>query len=275
MAQPEAYEIEVFALNDKQQTILKDMIAEFSPIRDDVETDLIRAFYDSFTAWQRNLPRAAMKNRDLGAEASELQRLIRLTDMDPVDLLFRAIPEVANAEPMDTRCRDYLSRARQQMECMTERYVAQAIETATEAFSAGYTEQSATLLNAATRWVGDIHPSILKDRALDAIAKGVLNRSRTLDASRDTEASFSRALSAMLVGLDFEEWDDIVARRFARELRARIREVEDTVMARHGDGIDASLFIARRINTQMTKLKETIGHEETMKLLSSIEKANR
>ncbi len=267
---PDVFELEVFDLNEAQTSVLKAIISEFSPVRDNVETDLVRTFHDAFLAWQRNLPKAALTDRALGAEAKGVQDLVRVTGNDPVDILFRGLPDIANAAPLDMRSRDYLSLARQQIEGVTEQYIAIAVTTAQQVFSIGYHDDAQDLLSAAMRWASELHPSLLHEPSLDSVSKGIINRVRGTETRRDTDASLARALSAMLVGFDFENWDSVVARRFARELRSRIREIEDTVMTLHGEKMDAAPFIIRRIATYLARLESIVGPEAAAGMLNSI-----
>ncbi|MDG3043129.1 hypothetical protein [Roseicyclus marinus] len=256
---PDLFEVEVVAASHDIKVVIEQMIGEFKPVPDLVETDIIRAFFDAVISWKRNLPPAALRSRNLGDEATRLQRALRQSGDDPVSLLFRALPSVAGRQTLDGTTVEFVSVARRQIERMTLSYVEEAIGASRRAFEAGSGMTTEGLLDAAHGWASQIPSAVSRDGTLDRVARGVLNRARRAKDGKDSEASFVRALSAMLTGFDFEEWDDNVARKFSRDLRARIREIEDVALDNSTDDAEIAPFIERKIEIYLEKLRAASG----------------
>jgi len=267
---PESFEIEVIRVSKADRDLIVRLIAEFSALPDAVENDLIRAFYDALVSWRRTLPAGALQSRVLGEAASKFQTVLRQTASDPVSLLFRALPSIAGRRKLDAETVLFVSEARRQIERMTARYVEDAIATARAVFSTGLEGGEEAVLSVAERWAAGIPKAVAADPSLDRVAKGVLNRARRADSGRDSEASFVRALSAMLVGLDFEAWDDGVAKRFSRELRIRVREIEDAVLSLGGEDPDLAPFLEQRISAYIRKLAASAGQDRASALISKL-----
>jgi uncharacterized protein YukE len=255
---PEAFEIEVIDASNTQRQRIKDLTAEFSPLPDEVETDLIRAFHDAVSQWMRALPRAAMTAKGLGLEAEALQPALRQTRADPAHLLLRALPSIAGRKHLDDMTLAFVSKGRKQMEQVTNRYAAEAIRAVTTAFG-GTTSGAASALAVAKAWSDRVPPSVAGDTSIDSVARAILHRARRADVGSDTERSFARALSAMLLGLDFEEWDDGASKEFTRALKGRIREIEDAILSAQDLDETAAPFLTDRIRTYLKLLEKTSG----------------
>ena len=268
---PELFEIEVIKVSGKEKELVRQATLEFSAIPDLVENDVIRAFYDALRSWKRNLPLAALQSKVSGEAASNLQAAMRQTGDDPVSLLFRALPSIAGRKRFDSETLTYVSEARRQIEQVTLKYVESAIGLTRQAFSNGFVECNQSLLYCAEKWASDIPISVTSDPALDHVSKGILNRARRTNNERDSEASFVRALSAMLVGLDFEEWDDRIATRYIRELQIRIREIEDTALNFGNGKKELTPFLEHKIEIYFNKLVDSAGIEDAKAFISELE----
>ncbi|MFZ3585077.1 hypothetical protein ACOI1H_23510 [Loktanella sp. DJP18] len=255
---PGAFEIEVIDASAIQRQRIVQLTAEFSPLPDEVETDLIRAFHDAVSQWMRALPRAAMTAKGLGLEAEALQSALRQTRTDPAHLLLRALPSIAGRKRLDDETLAFVSEGRKQMERVTDRYAAEAIRGVTAAFG-GTTFGAVGGLAVAKAWADRVPPSLAGDASIDSVARAILNRARRADVGSDTERSFARALSAMLLGLDFEEWDDGASREFTRALKGRIREIEDAILSAQDLDETAAPFLTDRIRTCLKLLEKTSG----------------
>ncbi len=267
---PEAFELEVVSRTKEQISLIRRLTEEFNPILDGQETDQVRAFYDAVYSWRRNLPPSALKARDLGEEASRLQRVFRQTDGDPVHLLFRAFPDIASRDKLDNECVAYISRARQQIEQLTAVYTERAIAKAKIAFSGQSVTKDASLLDAASTWAKIIPTTLDKHTALDRLSKGIISRARQALNGRYTEASFVRALSGMLSGKDFEEWDDVTAREFEQSLRANLRKIEDAAMSLDNEAEGLPLFLESKVRSLLDKHTKVAGQKATKELIYEI-----
>lgn len=267
---PHLFEIEVISVSENERTIITDLISEFNPLPDLVETDLIRAFYDALVAWKRNLPTSALKSGTLGESASKFQAALRQTGGDPVSLLFRALPSIAGRKRLDEKTSEFVSEARRQIERMTLKYVEDAIMASRQAFSNGLTDSSESILLVAEKWAAKIPIAVSSERALDRVAKGILNRARRANSGRDSDTSFTRALSAMLVGFDFKEWDDATSRKFSRELRMRVREIEDAALNLNTEDPHLASFLESKIEIYFHKLASSSSTEKAKAFLTKL-----
>lgn len=267
---PASFEIEVLKATKSDRRYIDELVAEFSVHPDTVENDRIRTFYDALISWKRSLPTAALRSRVLGDAATKLQGALRQAGEDPVSLLFRALPAIAGRKKLDAETVRFVSEARRQIERMTLRYVEDAIAAARQAFSTGLVGSEESLLSVARTWAAEIPAAVVSDPALDRVAKGILNRARRADDGRDSEASFVRAISAMLVGLDFEEWDDGISRKFSRELRIRVREIEDAVLNLGSNDPELAPFLERRIEIYVKKLASSAGEKRATVFMSKL-----
>jgi hypothetical protein len=238
---PDAFEIEVIKMSTAQRDRIERLIGEFSVKLDRVETDLVRAFHDAFEQWKRALPKAALSARGLGSEAEALQTAIRKTRGDPAHLLLRAFPDMAGTKSLNDKTVEVVSAARKQLERVTDRYADEAIGIIRSAFGG----TSSDALEAAATWASLVPAAIFKDATIDRVALAITNRARKATSGADTERSFARALSAMLLGLDFEEWDDNAVRDFSQKLKVRIREIEEAILSADDLGKGAAPFLGR------------------------------
>ncbi|NOD36646.1 MULTISPECIES: hypothetical protein [unclassified Ruegeria] len=267
---PEAFELEVISRTKKQVSLINLLTEEFNPILDTQETDQVRAFYDAVYSWRRNLPPSALKARGLGDEATLLQRVLRQTDGDPVHLLFRAFPDIASRDTLDNECVAYISRARQQIEQLTAVYTERAIAAARMAFSGQSASKGASLLDAASTWAKILPITLDQHTALDRLSKGIISRARQALNGRYTEASFVRALSGMLSGKDFEEWDDMTAREFEQSLRANLRKIEDAALSLDDEAEGLPLFLESKVRSLLDKHAKVAGQNATKELINEI-----
>jgi hypothetical protein len=254
---PEAFEIEVIDMPEAQQQRIRRLVDEFSAAPDLVETDLVRAFHDAFEQWKRALPKAALGARGLGVEADALQMAIRKTRSDPAHLLLRAFPAMVGSKTLNDKTVELVSAARKQLEHVADRYADDAIAVIRSAF--GGTTQDA--LEAAKAWADLVPTSINGNATIDKVSLAITARARRAVNGADTERSFARALSAMLLGLDFEEWDDSTVRKFAQALKLRIREIEEAILSSDDLGESAAPFLADRIRAYVELLRTSAGHE--------------
>lgn len=263
---PTAFEIEVIGVSPQQRTCIERLIDEFVVEVDHVETDLVRAFHDAFEQWKRALPKAAMTSRGLGAEAEALQGAIRRTKGDPAHLILRAFPAMAGSKTLNKKTVEVVSVARKQMEQVTDRYAGEAIAIVRNAFSGDVPNA----LDAARAWADLVPTSVSKDSTIDRVALAITSRARRATNGSDTERSLARAFSAMLLGLDFEEWDDTTVRDFSQKLRLRIREIEEAILSADDLGKGAAPFLADRIRTYIQLLKRSAGQDVADDVLAEL-----
>lgn len=263
---PDAFEIEVIQVSAVERNRIERLIGEFAVEPDCVENDLVRAFHDAFEQWKRALPKAALTARGLGAEAEALQSAIRRTRGDPAHLLLRAFTNMAGSKALDDNTVDVVSTARKQLERVTDRYANDAIGIIRSAFGGA----SSDALEAAAAWADLVPVTVFQDASIDRVALAITTRAQRATNGSDTERSFARALSAMLLGLDFEEWDDNAVRDFSQKLKVRIREIEEAILAADNLGEAAAPFLEDRIRVYVELLRKSAGREIADQLIADL-----
>ena len=273
---PETFELEVISISKKQDRLIRELTREFHCVIDTREQDLLRAFYDALLYWCANLPPAAFKARGLGNEASALQRVLRQTGHDPAHLLFRAFPDIASRDKLDADCIAYISRARQQMERLTELHVNQAIDITKSALggmnNTGNSDEPGpgTLLEIASAWADHLPVALDTMPGLDHLAKALISRARQALNGRYDEAGWVRACSVILTGTEIDNWDDATARNFERALRMQARDIETAVLSLEDGTEGLSLFLEHRIRTLVSRHAKGVDRKTTLKFIEDI-----
>ena len=277
--QPDLFELEVISVSKRQNALIRQLTGEFHSGLDIHEQDLLRAFYDAVLYWRANLPPAAFRARGLGHEASALQRVLRQTDHDPAHLLFRAFPDIASRDRLDAECAAYISRARQQMERLTEIRTGQAIEIAKTVLGGsedpGNTgdhdfSETVSLLDIASVWAGHLPVALDTMDGLDHLARALISRARQALNDRYDEAGWIRACSVILTGTEIDNWDDTEAREFERSLRRLARDIETAVLSLEDGTEGLSLFLERRIRTLVNRHAKGVDRKATLKFMQDL-----
>ncbi len=265
---PGRFEIEVLALDDGIELYLRAIRDEFALAADAHEADLVRACFDAIDAWRRQLPEAALTTKRLGDEVAPFQLALRVTS-DPIDLLFRAFPVIASGagDWDDVLC--YVSRMRKRVEDLKEGYALEAIAIASRLFGVARNGDS-NLLERVQSWVDCFPMDVLPLDQLDGQTKSILNRGRSLANGHDTESSFARALSGILLGKDFERWNDGTGRLFERELHGRLQAVERAALATDEPTAAMAPLLQNRIAELLVRLRNSVGPDATAAFVKDI-----
>ena len=266
-ADPTRFEVEVHHFDDAIAAYLVGIHDVFTDVRDHHEDDLVRACFDAMERWRRQLPAAALTTRSLGDDVVPFQAALRTTT-DPLDLLFRAFPELAGGGSW-AEVIDYVAAMRRRVEAVVDGYVEQAIAVAARRFGVVVNGES-SLIERASSWAACFPPQALAMERLDGKTKSILLRARDLPSGRDTEASFVRALSGILLGRGFEQWNDGTARDFERQLGSHLDTVERVALDAERVDPAAAPLLQSRVATLVSRLGEALGDADTNSFLDSL-----
>lgn len=269
---PSHYTVEVLPADEDVLAYLVGIREEFGLAQWDVETDLIRGCYDAIEAWRRQLPEAALTSRSLGKEVERFQSALRTT-RDPVDLLFRAFPELAGSESVGPDVVARIGALRRRVESIVEGYVSEAVEVVRRVFALGPIEDR-NILELASAWSACFTEDVA-GVGLDAPSRALLSRARDAMNGRYTEASFVRALSVMLLGRDFEQWSDTTRRDFEAALHQRVSTIERAALQVDRPSAAVAPLLTQRVASLVEKLAQAIGADATDELLDTLKRASR
>ena len=258
---PDRYEIVVLEPDQEIVVCIEELTAGFSIYLDDQERDMIRAFYDALQGWLRNLPASALRSQSVGTEARTLQRALKHSSKDPSALLFGTFPKIAGQVKLNQETVIFVSTARQQIEQVTLAYERQAISIATRIFGGHSVEERGSLLEAAYAWSACLPKVMEKSTLLDLMDRGIISRARTSLKGRYTNAGFARALSAMILGIEFNDWCDATAKVFEHELSTCVRRIEDTALFTVDSGKEITPLLETKIANYGKRLIAAIGSE--------------
>ena len=273
-ARPDRYEVEVLSFDEDRDHGLSRLIEIFGTERAGRETDRLRYAWDALQAWKNQLPPAALRSRQVGPAARMFQAALRDAS-DPAELFFRTIPRIADTDTLDQAALDTVDVARRELEDIVVGYQSAAVEAVRETLSLG--RETGNALDGAEVWAACFPDAALPQNGLDGPQRALLQQARHAGSGRHTEASFARALSTVLIGRDFHQWDDRTPRQFAGRLRETAERIESAALeaeapdprlrplveSRLRDLIDTLQKMADTadVNTLMRELDEYATHD--------------
>lgn len=268
--EPKRFELEVPALTSGQSSNLKKMIRCLVGDLDPQEPDLLRGLYDAILEWRSGLPPTALTAKGLGENADLLQPLLRKKSLDPLNLLFRELPQVLGEPALNAETIEVFATAVRQIEGVSSAFADQAIDVAAAIFSRRLRGSPRPLLDAASEWAACVPLRDEEVRALDHEARGVLARARSSSNSPRGARGFVTQLSGILCGEGFEAWDDRTAELFRAQLEQALVRIEDAVLER-ADGSDAfEPFLRNKLATIFDVYDAKIGRARLIKYLDEI-----
>ena len=258
---PDRFEIVILEPDQETVGCIKDLTTGFSIDADDYERDMIRAFHDALQGWVRNLPDSALRSRTAGPEAKTLQRVLKHSRQDPSALLFRMFPKIAGQVKLNRETVNYVSTARQKIEQVTDAYERRAISIATKIFRGHKLEHRGSLLEVANTWSACLPKAMEKSESLDLMDRGIISRARASLNRQYTDAGFARALSTMILGIEFNNWSDAIEKEFEKELSACVRRIEDSALSEVDSGEEITPLLETKIADYGKRLIKAIGSE--------------
>ena len=266
-ANPDAHEIEVLELDGDLADYLDQMTEIFGADAAGRETDRLRRAWDALTSWADQLPPSALRTRNVGASAKDLQAVLR--DMsDPVHIFTRQFPAIAGADRPTTAVVEGIDEARRDLEAIVVGYQRTAIETirVTIALANADTDDDDTLARAQA-WADCIDETHAAMKALDGTQRAILQQAKRATTGRHTEASFGRAISNILIGKDFDQWDDRTPRQFASMLRSAIHQIESVALNAEQPTESLKPLLETRIDGLVRQMRQVASDGDIERLL--------
>lgn len=264
---PEAFEIEVFDLEAGLGDYLKGISEEFGNPAP-AEADLLRHAQDALDAWKAQLPANALTSRYSDQTVRSFTQALAYGN-DPVDVLLRRLPKVAGAEAPGPETLAAVRSCRKALESVVEGFQAEAVRAVRETLAVSKADGGDALARAKS-WASCFSGGAAVRSGVDAAAKAVLSRASAATDGRYTEVSFARALSMLLIGMDFDRWTDRTSAEFARRLKAAAEQVEEAALAARVPDASVRPVLEGRVGELLAKLVRIAGREAAEELLDRI-----
>ena len=269
-ANPDSYTVEVVEINDTRRSGLQSLTDIFGAEHAGGETDQLRRAWDAVQAWKQQLPKSALRSRSVDSSARSLQLALRYSE-DPVDLFLHQMPKMAGSNDLDDSAVDAVDAARRQLEGIVVGYQSTAIEAIRETITiSSDTTDAEDALQRAQNWASCIADHEALQRSLDGSQRALLHQARSAASGRHTEASFARALSNILIGKDFDQWEDRTPRYFASMLRATVHQIETAALNASTPDKNLQPLIETRINHLLLQMQQIAPPEDVERLLSQL-----
>jgi hypothetical protein len=243
---PEGFTLRMEAADLRLREYLRELCYAFQHDHPALDDELVRRAYDAAQAWRLTVPGGARRTQKLSEEARGLLQVVSTT-RDPIQLLFRDIPEVFGATALDLAVIRKVEQARKAIDALRDLFAEEAVTIVNEAFRLTPTG-SEELLGAVRAWAHCFDlASMSRRNDLGISDKTVLAKAVETANGRSSPKSFAGALSLILLKSGLDKWDESSAAAF----RAALREVRDRieVAAIHGETLTPGLrpIIAGRI----------------------------
>lgn len=265
-SRPDAFEVEVFDLSGGIADYLRGLAEEFGvPAADEV--DLLRHVQDALEAWKAQLPEGALSSRHADQTVRLFQQALA-PGHDPGEVIFRRLPMVAKAKGPGPGILDAVRRCRMAIEAVVEGHQAKAVRIIRETLAVSKADGGDALARAKA-WASCFSGALGKGGG-DQIAKALLSRASAAMDGRYTEVSFARALSMLLIGLDFDRWTDRTPGEFARRLKTAVEQVEEAALAAGEPDRALRPLIEARAGDLLAKLVRIAGRTAAEELLERV-----
>ncbi len=265
-AAPELYIVDSFGTDQALLDYLGDLTELFSGSHPRPDSDHVRAFYDAVEDWKQHLPAPALTAKKVSGAAKKLQRAIKIVN-DPAMLALKEFSQLTGSKKPNSKTVEIVSELSKEIERIVDRYTSQAIESIRSTIAI-VPDESSDVLSKAKEWADCVNGADLE--ALNPAARALLGRAREAGNGRYTEASFARALSALLVGKGIDGWEDASVKVFSTRLREAVSEIEQAALASHTPSTGTAYLLKRRIIELVGKYNELQGTTEVAALLSSL-----
>lgn len=258
-AEPTRYSLEVLKLDEERAAYLRDIVEQFGGTPQ-LQGDLIRQCYDAIEAWKVQLPDSALRTTKVSAQAREFQKALRQAN-DPADLLLKRFPKLVGHKKAGRETAAEVAPLRQEIEGIIEGFTAAAIDVIRDNLCISPDAEGGAL-ERAKAWADCFPDDAVPRRALDQTARAVLVRAREATSGRYTEASFARALSAILLQKGLDKWDDRTANVFADQLREAVERIENAALKAETPSRAMVPLLEGRLSRLYGMLEAVLGPEE-------------
>ncbi|TNC98629.1 MAG: hypothetical protein FD119_100 [Stygiobacter sp.] len=266
-SRPEVFEIEVFDLDAGLGDYLRGISEEFGTSAPE-EADLLRHAQDALDAWKAQLPENALKSRYSDQTVRSFTQALAYGE-DPVDVLLYRLPRVAGSDSPGPETLEAVRKCRKVLESVVEGFQAEAVRAIRETLVVSKADEG-DALSRARAWASCFSGGTAVRNGVDAAAKAVLSRAAAATDGRYTEVSFARALSMLLIGLDFDRWTDRTPAEFARRLKAAAGQVEEAALAVRVPDASVRPVLEGRVGDLLAKLVRIAGRGAAAELLDKI-----
>lgn len=240
-------------------------------------TDIIRGCFDALEAWKQELPPGALTSRKLSERARRLQRLIRETTKNPMNLLLHQVPK-AVGQPLGEHDRllGELKTLKAELEWVESTYRTEAGQIIRQALRLG-PQGEQTLGDAGSNWARCFPKSFVK-AIPGSTARGLITRCQM---GYSTDDKLLESLASLVVGKRFDRWDDAVAKDFEQKFRRAVHEIEEVAVSADatflggGEAVEGiAELLEGRIETLVEQLTELVGEQRAERVLSSLMTSN-
>lgn len=264
---PHAFEVEIYDLSSGLGDYLRSVAAEFGR-PSAASGDLLRGAADALESWRAQLPDNAFTSPHQDQIVREFQ-LALAPGHDPSEVLLKGLPTVAKVRGPGPETLMAIRKCRKALESIVEGYQADAVHIIRETLVVSKGDPG-NALQRANSWASCFLGRGLANGVVDATAKAVLSRSSSATDGRYTEVSFARALSVLLLGVDFDGWTDRTAADFSRRLRSVAEQLEDAALAVRVPDCAVRPIIEARVGDLLAKLVRVAGREAARDLLRRV-----
>ena len=268
-SEPQRFTVQVVALDEVTRSYLSGIVLEFSGDVPRPGEDLIRAAFDAISAWKAQLPGSALTTQQFDDYIRAFQIALR-NCVDPMELLFERFPTIAGMDKHGPETLKAIGKMRRTLDGIIEGYTAQAIATIGRIFTVQLSEDNHNILKRVKAWADCFADGALPKDTLDLPSRGLLSRARDATNGRYTEASFARALSAMLLGKGFEKWDDRTNELFADALRRQVERIESAALEQEKPSPMIAPILQGRLKQLMTRLRVAVGEAKADQIIEHL-----
>lgn len=265
-SRPHAFEVEVFDLSGGIADYLRGLAEEFG-VPAPEEADLLRHAQDALHAWKAQLPEGALTTRHPD-QTVRLFQLALAPGHDPVEVIFRRLPKMAQADGPGPQTLDAVRRCRMAIEAVVEGHQADAVRIVCATLTLPDADGGDALVRAKA-WASCFAGALGKPGG-DQAAKALLGRASAATDGRYTEVSFARALSMLLLGQDFDRWTERTPAEFSRRLKAVAEQVEEAALAAGEPDAALRPIIEARAGDLLAKLVKIAGRAAAEDLLARV-----
>jgi hypothetical protein len=266
--EPQDFTVEVLALDGPVRRYLEGVIAAFAAGDNPIEGDLVRAAYDAIWQWRAQLPESAILTRAVDDDTRAFQDAIRCL-VDPVEVLMRTLPRIAGTGLPLPETVPRIIELRRRVESVVEGYTAEAVAAIRRALHIGPNGRDDTLVGVKA-WADCLANGAIRSELLDLPTRSLLSRAQSVLDGHETEASFARALSTMLLGRGFERWTDRTGVEFEEALRARVERLERAALQAEHPSSSVAPLLESRLAGLVARLKVAIGPEQANAVLDRL-----
>lgn len=228
VANPEGFTVQVLDVTPERKEYLSEIAYVFAHEHPSPADELVRFAHDAILRWLLTVPDGSRRSQKLSARGKSLLRALGAMG-DPVDLLFRALPEAMGGKKALLENIAALEGARNDVDHMRDQFAVEAVDVIRESFRSNIPVTDP--LAAVTAWANCFDMSAIERRGdLRIIDKAVLRKSVEAINGRFSPKSLANNLSSILLQRSLDKWDDRTAAEFRFALRDARERIESAAL---------------------------------------------